>query len=380
MKRINVGVIGGGFMCKAHTNGYKTARYIFSDLGVCADLEAVCTRSREKAQALAEQYGFTSAYDDVGKMLAGGNVDLYDICVPVESHRNVALQIIESGKAVICEKPLALHAADAKQMLLAAEAKEIPNYVAFNYRFMPAVRMAKNMIAEGVLGRPRHMRVSYFQQNGADSEKLFEQIRYVCTPGCGSLQEIGTHAIDQMRFLIGELQTVSAITETFTPERKTESGGRVPVGNEDMAAAVVTFENGATGSLECSGAYWGKKNQLSWEIFCSEGCVSWNLENPNYLGVYRKGVPVYLDGISMVNVTGGQYPYGGHWWPGAHNLGWEHGHINMLAGVLENLSTGTNVQPVATFRDGYRAAAVVDAIRESSRTGSRIDLSAKFEA
>ena len=285
MKEIKVGIIGGGFMCKAHANGYKTSQYIFSELGIRAALEAVCVRSTDKAQALAEKYGFANAYAGVDALLAAGNVDLYDICVPAETHRQVALDVIAAGKPVLCEKPLALGAEDAREMLLAAQRQGIQHYVGFNYRFLPAVRMARDMIADGVLGSPRHMRVSYFQQNGADHEKLYENIRYVRTPKCGSLQEIGTHAIDQMRFLIGELKTVTAMTTTFTTERNTAAGERVAVSNEDMAAALVTFENGTTGVLECSGAYWGKKNQLSWEIFCTEGSVTWNLENPNYLGI-----------------------------------------------------------------------------------------------
>jgi predicted dehydrogenase len=379
MKEINIGIIGGGFMCRAHANGYKTARYIFSDLGVRANLQAICMRSEEKAKVIAEKYGFASAYASVDALLAAGNIDLYDICVPAQSHKTIALDVITAGKTVLCEKPLALCPEDAREMYLAARSRGIDGYVGFNYRFMPAVMMARSMIAGEVLGSPRHMRVSYFQQNGADSGKFYENIRYVNTPGCGSLQEIGTHAIDQMRFLIGELQTVSAITTTFTPERQTISGERVKVTNEDMAAAIVTFDNGVTGVLECSGAYWGKKNQLSWEIFCSEGAMFWNLENPNYLGVYKKDCSKYTDGVSMVNVTGGDYPYGKYWWPGSHNLGWEHGTINMVAGVLENMAAGKHLQPVATFCDGYKTAVIVDAIRRSAKTGKRIDLFSKFE-
>ena len=378
MKEIKVGIIGGGFMCKAHANGYKTSQYIFSELGIRAALEAVCVRSTDKAQALAEKYGFANAYAGVDALLAAGNVDLYDICVPAETHRQVALDVIAAGKPVLCEKPLALGAEDAREMLLAAQRQGIQHYVGFNYRFLPAVRMARDMIADGVLGSPRHMRVSYFQQNGADHEKLYENIRYVRTPKCGSLQEIGTHAIDQMRFLIGELKTVTAMTTTFTTERNTAAGERVAVSNEDMAAALVTFENGTTGVLECSGAYWGKKNQLSWEIFCTEGSVTWNLENPNYLGIYVKNNPQYSDGVCMVNVTGNGYPYGEVWWPGSHNLGWEHGHVNMIAGVLENLAAQEERQPVATFLDGYRTAVIVDSIRESSGTGQKIELSKRF--
>lgn len=379
MRDIRVGIVGGGFMCKAHVNGYLTARYMFPNLNARAVLEAICVRTPGKARLMAERYGFSSAYESVCKLLADDRIDLYDICIPAESHGEAVFPIIEAGKTVLCEKPLSLHAAEAKQMVLTAKARGIQNYVGFNYRFMPAVRMARNMLEEGVLGRVRHMRVSYFQQNGADSDKQFEQIRYIRTPDCGSLQEIGTHAIDQMRFLVGELCTVSAITANFTPERKTEDGKLVSSANEDMAAAVVTFENGVTGSLECSGAYFGKKNQLSWEIFCSKGSVSWNLENPNYLGVYQKDSSIYTDGVAMVNVTGGDYPYAANWWPGAHNLGWEHGHINMIAGILENMAAGAPVQPVATFLDGYRASVIVEAIRESSRTGKRIDLTARYQ-
>lgn len=379
MKHIHVAMIGGGFMCKAHTNAYKTASYIFSDLGIQAELEAVCVRSQQKADALAEKYGYAHAYAGVEQLLAAGNVDLYDVCVPAETHKQVVLDVIEAGKTVLCEKPLALTSAEAKEMYLAAQRKGIDHYVSFNYRFLPAILMARKMMDDRVLGEPRHMRACYFQQNGADANRLYDDIRYVRTPLCGSLQEIGTHAIDQMRFLMGEFQSVSAITKAFTPERMRASGEKKLVENEDMAAAVVTFENGCTGTLECSGAYWGKKNQLAWELYCTEGSVVWNLEDPNHLLIYRKGNDLYSDGISKVNITGNGYPFGEYWWPGAHVLGWEHGHINLVAGVLENMQKGAYVQPVPTFLDGYRTAVIVEAIRESARCGNRIELTQRFE-
>lgn len=378
MKQINVGVIGGGFMCKAHSNAYKTSRYIFSDLGVRAGLEAICVRKDDRAAALEEKFEFKKHYINIDDILNDENIDLFDICVPAETHAEVFEKVIEKAKPVLCEKPLALNSGDALKMLKAAEKAGVNNYVGFNYRFLPAVRAAREMLAGGELGAVRHARVSYFQPTGADVDKFYENCRYVRTPGCGSLQEIGTHAIDQLRFLIGEFKTVSAMTSIYTPTRKTAEGETLAVTNEDAAAALITFECGATGVLECSSSFWGTKNRLSWEIFCTEGTVTWNLENPNYLNIYKKGRTGFDDGFITVNVTGGDFPYGKYWWPGSHNLGWEHGQINMIAGILENEAAGRRVQPVATFKDGYRAAAIVDAIRKSSKTGEKIVLTDEF--
>lgn len=379
MKNLNIAVIGGGFMCKAHVNAYRTARYIFSDLGVRADLAAVCVRRQEQALALAQKYEFARAYTDLELLLQDESIDIYDICVPAQTHTEIALRLLKTGKTVLCEKPLALYAEDAKQMLLAADAYRAAGYTCFNYRFFPAVLLARRMLMEQELGSIRHMRVSYFQQNGADEERCFDTLRYACTQDCGSLQEIGTHAIDQMRFLAGELESVSAITKTFVPYRKDTGGSLHTVENEDMGAALVRFATGATGVLECSGAYWGRKNRLAWEIYCSEGSLFWSLEEPNFLGICRKGSTVETDGICKVNVTGGTYPYSEYWWPGAHNLGWEHGQINMIAAVLQNTAEKKQVQPAATFRDGYLTAVIVEAIRTSARLGRQVLLTPLFE-
>ena len=379
MQTINIGMIGGGFMCKSHSNAYRTAQYIFTDIGARAHLSALCVRDGNKAPSIAERYGFNTFYTSLEALLANRDIDLFDVCVPAEYHKSVSLPIIGAGKNLLCEKPLALTVADAKEMLASAEEKGVRHFVGFNYRFMPAVRMAQKMIADGVIGHPRHMRVRYFQQSGADQDKLFETIRYVRTPNCGTLQEIGTHAIDQMRFLFGEISALGAMTATYTRERKSQSGDFRTVAVEDVASAIVSFQNGATGVLECSGAFWGQKNHLSWEIFCSEGTLTWDLESPNYLGIYIKNNSDYADGTTMVNVTGGNHPYAEYWWPGAHNLGWEHAQINMIAGILENLAGGNMAQPVATFLDGYRTAVIVDAVRESARTGNRIDLMSRYE-
>ena len=376
MKNLNVAVIGGGFMCKAHVNGYRTARYIFSDLGVRAELAAVCVRDEGKAQALMQKYEFSRGYTDLDALMQDGSIDIYDVCTPAQTHAQIVQKLLPAGKTILCEKPLALHSNEAEAMLAGARRFGTTGYTCFNYRFFPAVLLARQMLKENALGTLRHMRVSYFQQSGADEARYFDTLRYACTPDCGSLQEIGTHAIDQMRFLAGELESVSAMTKIFVPRRPDAQGGMHAAVNEDMGAALVQFMSGATGVLECSGAYWGRKNRLAWEIYCSEGSLFWNLEEPNILGICRKSAE---DGICRVNVTGGGYPFAGRWWPGAHNLGWEHGQVNMLASVLQNTAQNDSVQPVATFLDGYRAAVIVDAIRDSARSGRRVLLAPLFK-
>ena len=379
MRELKVAVIGGGFMCKAHVNGYRTARYIFPELGVRAKLAAICVRDEEKARSLARNYEFTRAYADLDALLQDRSIDLYDVCVPAQAHTQTVLKVLKAGKTVLCEKPLALHTEEAKRMLLTARSNGVSGFTGFNYRFFPAVMLARQMLLKKELDTLRHMRVSYFQQNGADENRRFDTLRYACTPDCGSLQEIGTHAIDQMRFLAGEMESISAMTKTFVPNRTDTRGQQRTVENEDMGAALVRFVSGATGVLECSGAYWGRKNRLAWEIYCSEGSLFWNLEEPNYLGICKKSDCVEADGICKVNVTGGTYPYGNNWWPGGHNLGWEHGQVNMLAAVLQNISENNLTQPVATFQDGYRTAVIVEAIRASSRTGRTIEVLPLFE-
>ncbi len=379
-QRIGIGMIGTGFMCKAHTNAYRTIPYVCGDAQYRPELAALCGRDLEKTREKAALYGYRTAYSGWSEMLRDPSVDVVDVCSTDQTHAPAVLDAIRAGKNVLCEKPLALSAEQAGEMYRAARDAGIVHMVSFNYRFLPAVRLAYLLIRDGVIGEPRHMRVKYYQQGGADGEQPIEDTWYARPPKSGVLQGIGTHAIDQARFLLGEIASLSAVAGTYVKTRPDRSGGRVPVEVEESAEAAVQFAGGATGIVECSCVAWGRKNQLAWEIYGSRGSLSFDLESPNYLNIYLEKENSLRDGFAAVNVTGAKYPFMQYWWPEGHNLGWEHAHINLLAHYLDCVARRERPDPLgATFEDGYRAAVIVDAIRESARGGNRIDLLPRYE-
>lgn len=375
-KEIHVGVLGTGFMCRAHANAYRTIPYMFPDASAVPVLDMVSASVREHAEQAADRYGFARAAEGWKNVLDGGKLDLVDICLPDELHKTAAKEALKKHMSVLCEKPMALNSQDAAELALLAAKEDVVNMVCFNYRFLPAVRMAYEMIQQGVLGSLYHMHVWYYQEGGADPEQFYEDTWYLKSGRTGALQGIGTHAIDQARFLMGEIAELSGQTAVHTEVRKCRTGGMKNVEVEDSARALLHFKNGAFGVLECSCAAQGHRNGLEWEINGSKGSIRFNLEEPNYLEVYlTDSVHPMVSGFTRVNVTLPNHPFMKNWWPAGHNIGWEHGHIHLIQHMLECVNAGKKAGPYgADFTDGFKAAAIVDSIRDSSRTGQRVDM------
>ncbi|MDR3336440.1 MAG: Gfo/Idh/MocA family oxidoreductase [Treponema sp.] len=373
-KKIGVGMVGTGFMCKAHSNAYKTIPYMFQPEYEIA-LAEIGGTSDGSASAGAKRYGFEKSSIGWKELINNPDVSLVDVCTPDHFHIQPVLDAIEKGKHVLCEKPIALNAEDAAKMLKAAKKAGVVHASSFNYRFMAPVRLAYEMIRQGVIGTIYHMYVHYFQEGGANPENLYENTWYARPPHSGILQGIGTHAIDQARFLAGEIATVTGIASIDVKQRPGQEGGKKTVKIEDSARALVEFESGATGVIECSAMAWGRRNQLYWEIYGSKGSLIFDLEEPNYLKVYlAEWNGKSASGFMNINVNLPGHPFTDIWWPGGHNTGWEHGHINMIAHLLSCINSGEKVEPLgATFEDGFKSAAMVDAIRLSSKEERRID-------
>jgi predicted dehydrogenase len=244
----------------------------------------------------------------------------------------------------------------------------------FNYRFFPAVRMARDLIAAGRLGKLYHMRVNYMQMAGYDPSLPPDQVWYSSWPYSGVLQGIGSHAIDQCRFLFGEVKSVMARVAGFNAARAVPSLGCKDVVVDEATAAILEFENGAMGVMVATALATGRKNALSWEINGSQGSLRWNLEYPNSLLACLEGVGERsLSGFTEISVTDGEHPYVSAWWPSGHTLGWEHAHIIEKANFLGALAGGAELSPcLATFEDGYRVSVIIAAMRESSRSGKQV--------
>jgi predicted dehydrogenase len=272
---------------------------------------------------------------------------------------------------------MAVSVDDARAMRDAAAKSAGLAMCTFNYRFFPAVRLAKDLIDSGRIGTIYQMRTNYLQMAGHDPSLSPDRAWYSAWPHSGGLQGIGSHAIDQCRFLIGEIATVSALVRTFNSDRAVPSAGCPSVVSDEGAAAVLEFDNGAIGVLESSVVATGRKNFLSWEINGSKGSLRWDLEHPNSLfACLETGAGPSLTGFAEISATEADHPYVAPWWPHGHNIGWEHCHIIEKFHFLDAVGNGKPMDPHnATFEDGYRVAVIIDAMRRSSASGQRVALS-----
>lgn len=375
-REVGMGLLGCGFMGKCHTNAYRTIPYIYAGAGFVPRLAVLCDQNEAIVEAQAARYGFEAFCTDWNDLVADERIDVFDNCGPDPVHPAPCIAALQNGKHVICEKPLAVSADDARAMRDAAAAASGMAMCTFNYRFMPAVRLAKDLIASGRIGTVYQMRANYLQMAGHNPALTPDQAWYSAWPHSGGLQGIGSHAIDQCRFLVGEIKSLSALVRSFNPDRAVSSAGDPGATADEGTAAVLEFEGGPIGVLESSVVATGRKNFLSWEINASKGSLRWDLEHPNSLFACREGRENgLLSGFTEISVTEADHPLVGPWWPHGHNIGWEHGHIIEKFHFLDAVANGKPMDPHnATFEDGYRVAATIDAMRRSSQSGERIEL------
>ncbi len=372
---LRIGLLGCGFMGKCHSNAYKKIPYIYSSANLLPRLMVLCDQKADVVEQEAARYGYEAFCTDWKEMAADPQIDVFDNCGPDPVHPEPCIAALGHGKNVICEKPMAITVTDARRMCDAAAAAKGKAMCTFNYRFAPAVQFAKNLIAEGKIGVVYQMRVQYLQMAGHDPSLPPEKAWYSAWPHSGGLQGIGSHAIDQCRFLVGEIASVSALVRTFNRDRAiTSAGCPAEVTADEGTAAVLEFANGAIGVLESSVVATGRKNYLAWEINGSRGSLRWDVEHPNSLfACLSGGSDDSLLGFTEISVTESCHPYVGAWWPQGHNLGWEHLQIIEKFHFLKAIAHGEPLYASqATFDDGYRVAVIIDAMRKSSLSGARI--------
>ena len=373
---VRIGLLGCGFMGKCHSNAYKTIPYIYPDAGLMPRLAILCDHDPQKLEPEAARYGFEACCGDWNELVGSDEIDVVDNCGPDPAHPEPCIAALLNGKSVICEKPMAVSVDEARRMRDAASTSAGKAVCTFNYRFFPAVRFAKDLITEGKLGTIYQMRVNYLQMAGHDPAIPPEGAWYSAWPHSGGLQGIGSHAIDQCRYLLGEIVSVSALVRTFNQERAIASVSCPTAIADEGTAAVLDFANGAMGVMESSVVATGRQNYLSWEINGSAGSLKWDLEHPNSLfGCFAGNGGGSLLGFTEISVTGSEHPEVGPWWPPGHNLGWEHGHIIEKFHFLDAVAKDKPLSPYqATFEDGYRVAVIIDAMRRSSQSGERVTL------
>jgi predicted dehydrogenase len=352
---IGIGMLGYAFMGKAHSNAYKTLAYMTWPPPLRPDLVAIAGRNEEAVAEAARRYGFANHVTDWHDLVSDPGITLFDNSGPNDLHAEPTIAAAEAGKHVICEKPLGRDAAESYDTWQRVQAAGVKHMCAFNYRFVPAVRLARQILESGALGEIRHFRGCYLQEWGTTDAAVWRFDK--AAAGSGALGDLGAHVIDLARYLVGEIADVSAMTATFAPGREVD----------DAFEAAVRFEGGAVGTLEASRFAQGRKNALTWEINGSEGSLRFDLERLNELEHCEGNA-----GFRTILVSEADHPFWEFWWPQGHIIGWEHTFVHEIHHLLTAIRDDTEVAPHgATLEDGYRAAEVCDAILRSAERGAR---------
>ncbi|NOZ50787.1 MAG: Gfo/Idh/MocA family oxidoreductase [Chloroflexi bacterium] len=375
---IGIGMLGYAFMGKAHSHAYKTIPYMIYPPPAIPILAAIAGRNQEAVAAAARRYGYQRYYTDWRKMLEDPAVQLLDNGGPNNLHAEPSLLAAQMGKHVLCEKPLARTAEEAKEMWEGVEKAGVKHMVAFNYRFVPAIRLIRDLIDEGRLGRIYHFRAMYLQEwlmPQYGESKIWRLDKDIA--GSGALGDLGAHIVDLAHYLVGNITSVSGQTSTFIKKRPLPDGGKMgDVTVDDAFTALVEFADGAIGTLEATRFAAGRKNYNCLEINAEKGSIRFNLERLNELEVFWVGEdPRETAGWHRVLVSELYHPWWKHWWPQGHIIGWEHTFVHEIAHLLDAIVHDKAVGPHgATFEDGYRCNVVLDAIAQSSLSGRRIDV------
>jgi predicted dehydrogenase len=367
-RTLAVGLIGYQFMGKAHSNAWRQAPHFF-DLPADIRRKTICGRNKSAVQRAARKLGWETAVADWRDVVADPEIDIIDICTPNDSHCQIALAAAKAHKAILCEKPLARNAGEAGAMLRAVRKARVVNMVCHNYRRIPAIALAKEMIESGELGdRLFHFRARYAQDWIVDPNFPLVWRLQSDVAGSGALGDIFSHIVDLARYLVGEFRDVCAGTETFVKERPFKSGisrkGKVSV--DDAITVIGRFRNGALASLEATRFAPGRKNSITFEINGSAGSLFFDLEEMNRLKFFSRRDPPARQGFRDILVTEPSHPYMDKWWPPGHVIGYEHSFIHTVADFVKAVVTRSSVHP--TFADGLRNQRVLSAVSNSAKT------------
>lgn len=375
-KPLNIGMIGYGFMGRAHSNAYRQVNHFF-DLAYRPVLKAACGRDAGQVRSFADRWGYESIETDWRRLVERSDIDAIDVCAPNNVHREICEAAATAGKMILCEKPLAMDGAEGRAMVAAVEAARVPNMVWYNYRRVPAVSFAKQLIDSGKLGRVFHYRAKFLQdwtisadlpQGGTGLWRLD-----VAAAGSGVTGDLLAHCIDTAIWLNGPMTRVSAMTETFVKERKHVLTGRVePVGIDDACAFLGRFANGSLATFESTRHARGHKALYTLEVNGEHASLAWDLHDLHRLSWFDHRDDGPLRGWRSIHVTDGEHPYMGKWWVPGLQIGYEHTFIHQVADFLDGLARGVAVGP--TFREALATQDVCDAVLSSARTGQWTDV------
>jgi predicted dehydrogenase len=384
LNKVNVAIIGTKFMGKAHSNAWRSAPKFFS-VGLEPVMKVACGRDPQGTADFAENWGWESVETDWQKVVERDDVDVVDICTPTYLHQEIAVAAAQNGKHIFCEKPIAVSYAGAKEMYNEASKAGVVHYLNHNYRRVPAITFAKQLIEQGKIGKIYHWRGAYLQDWITDPNFPLTWHLQKKFAGAGPHYDLNSHSVDLARYLVGDIEAIAAMMKTFVTERplpgegagtfKAGSGasdmGKVTV--DDASFMVAEFENGALGSFEASRFASGRKNYNYFEIYGSKGSLAFNLERMNELQFLDLDDPADEQGFRSILVTNSTHPYIEAWWPPGHIIGYEHEFTHAVVDFLSAVEKGTEISP--NFYDGMKAMQILEAAILSATEGRRVAVS-----
>ena len=373
-RKINVGIIGYGFMGRAHSNAYRQVSKFF-DTGVELELKAACGRSQAATEAFAGNWGWQEVETDWRKLVERKDIDLIDICSPNNTHYEIAMAAAQVGKMIACEKPLAMDGNEAREMARAVKQAGVSNMVWYNYRRVPAITLAQRIIAEGRLGRIFHFRSAFLQDwtISPDVPMIWRLDKDVA--GSGVTGDLVSHLLDTARYLIGDVAALSALLRVFIPERdfvdpKTGNKQRRKVEIDDACLLLAEFANGALGTFEATRYARGHKATNYFEVNGEKGSILFDLEDMAHLKYFDYTDDKHVQGFRNILVTGAEHPYMAKWWVPGLIIGYEHTFTHQLADFFQGLADGKKFSP--DFEEAAKCQLILDAILESAESQRRV--------
>jgi predicted dehydrogenase len=366
-------MVGYAFMGRAHSQAWRTVGHVF-DLPLTPRMAAICGRDAAAVAAAAGRLGWPATETDWKRLIERDDVDLVDVCTPGSSHAEISIAALEAGKHVLCEKPLANTVEEARAMAAAAAraaAGGVRAMTGFNFRRVPAVALARELVAAGRLGAIRHVRGAYLGSHLLDPEIPMMWRLQAEHAGSGALGDLGAHAVDLAQYLAGDrIAGVSGLTETFVRERPLAdgSGARGPVTVDDAALFIARFAGGALGSFEATRFATGHTEGLRVELNGELGSIVWDLGDFNGLRLFDATEDPATQGFRRVQVTRADHPYAGAWWPDGHTIGYEHTFTHEVRDLVHAIAEGRD--PVPSFADGLQVQEVLDAVQRSAASGA----------
>lgn len=378
-RRLNVALIGYAFMGKAHSHAFRDVAMFFPEMGVDPVMKVICGRNKKAVQEAAQTYGWEEYATSWRKVIARNDIDLVDICTPGNQHFSMAIAALEAGKHVICEKPLANNLKESKAILKAARRSSKKTMVGFNYRRVPAVALAKQLIKEGKLGQIYHWRAVYLQDWILDPEFPLVWRLQKRLAGSGPHGDLNAHILDLALHLIGDIDSVVGADATFIKKRPlvestdaslgAKGGGGKRKGTvtvDDATLFLARFKNGALGSFEGTRFAAGRRNHNRFEINGSRGSIAFNLEKMNELQYFSRDDESHVQGFREIIVSEAEHPYMSAWWPPGHIIGWEHTFIHEFKDFFEAIANNRKASP--DFEEGTKVQAVLEAVSQSARS------------